>query len=227
MTATIETPATTAPVMTFTVPADDFTTALKNVALFADTDTTLPALCGVLLEMDAGGVLTFVATDRYVLAKQTLEPADDTHAGSGEVFIPAATVKALAAVKAPKYGRPLITVSVADGGALTVALPDATVVTYPAAEYSSFPKWRPIQDGFEACPAGDTPALVAYNPAFLGKFAKVKPGSAVSNPLKLTQGTQPHGRSQAAERGVVPQPTISRARCGPVTAYIMHVRTDS
>ena len=77
----------------------DFIEALRNVNIFAGTDDTLPALCGVQMEWDADGTVELVATDRYMLARQTVESAEVTAGGPGRVFIPAQQVKQLSTVK--------------------------------------------------------------------------------------------------------------------------------
>ena len=77
----------------------DFIEALRNVNIFAGTDDTLPVLCGVQMEWDADATVELVATDRYMLARQTVESAEVTADGPGHVFIPAQQVKQLSTVK--------------------------------------------------------------------------------------------------------------------------------
>jgi hypothetical protein len=229
MTVTDISPAQTTTDVRFaiTLPAAPFLTALRNVyAVGASTDTTLPVLCGVNLEMSEDGTLTFAATDRYVLATQELTYATACAAGasspgnprscsgSGSVFLPAATVKTLTAVKvAASRSYELITLTVSDAGALTVALPDTSVLTWPAADHGQFPAWRNIIKDFRPCAEGERPETCCYNPAFLARFAKVK--GEIS--LTITPGM---GSKEAKYS------SISRVTCGEVTAWLMQIRLD-
>ena len=189
MTTTTDTQVTAAPRFAFTIPAKPFLTALKDVAAIgACTDTTLPALCGVQLEVDEDGTLTFIATDRYLLAVQVvtmdeahrsagLEKGEPPVTGSGTLFIPNATVKALSAIKVTGRSYELLTITVSQDGALTIILPDSTVVSYPTTDGYSFPKHQHLMERFEP---SDTPETLSYNPAFLARFAKVKGARAVA-----------------------------------------------
>ena len=136
MTMTVDTQAevSTAPEFAITLPASELVTAVKNVAPFASTDTTLPALTGISFELAADGTLTLAATDRYALAVTHIEIGDRelaSHAGEGSAFISAADCKTLASVKA-RGSYELITLTVAQDGTVTVALPDTRVLTWPA-----------------------------------------------------------------------------------------------
>jgi DNA polymerase III subunit beta len=72
-----------------TVDAEEFATAVSQVAIAAGRDDTLPMLTGVRLEIE-GDQLTLAATDRYRLAirELTWRPADPSNA-SVQVLVPA------------------------------------------------------------------------------------------------------------------------------------------
>jgi len=83
----------------------DLIGAVKNAALFARTDDTLPAIYGVDLSWDSDGV-EVVATDRYMLSREHVESAEVTADGPGHLFIPREQVKQLTSVKISRTGRP-------------------------------------------------------------------------------------------------------------------------
>jgi DNA polymerase III sliding clamp (beta) subunit (PCNA family) len=197
MTATMTEPETTETEpagFSFIVKAGDFVAALKSVAAFACTDTTLPAICGVRLRQ-ADGSLTLTATDRYTLATQTLtfDYSDGGVTGDGELVLPASTVKALSSIKGRELNGFLV-VNVAGDGTYQVTYPDDTKVSYPANPVQ-FPNTSRIIDGFKPAEAADLPSSLSFNPAFLARFAKVSksrvtitPGTVASNMVRFECG---------------------------------------
>jgi len=190
----------------------DFIEALRNVAIFASTDDTLPALCGVQMDWTTDGVVELVATDRYMLARQTVESAEVTADGPGHVFIPAAQVKQLSAVKMDAHTPILITVE--DGGVATFAPPcGIRVTTGPTSDYS-FPDWRKLWDRMaENLGQGEVNAVSAWNPKLLARFAKVRDGGKLPPHVKFTRcGFTRCGTGK------------DLAECGPVRVMAMQIR---
>lgn len=77
------------PPLAGTVGSAAFATAASQVALAASRDDTLPALTGVLVQVD-GSALTLAATDRYRLAVKDLPwDAAQPDSGASAVLVPA------------------------------------------------------------------------------------------------------------------------------------------
>ena len=183
----------------------DFIGALRNVAIFAGTDDTLPALFGVQLEWTQDGTVELVATDRYMLARQTVESAEVTADGPGHVFIPAQQVKQLATVKMDASAPMLI--EIGDGGAVFSPPCGITVTTGPTSDYT-FPAWRKLWPE-NVDRDGQVGAVSAWNPVYLARFAKVRDGRKVPPNVTFTR--------IAGKR-------MSVAVCGPVSVMAMEVR---
>jgi DNA polymerase-3 subunit beta len=140
---------------------------LHNALLFASDDRTIPALAAVLLTVE-DGVLTAVATDRYVLGIATV-PLDETDKGDDLTWLLARDdVKALLTVlkAAGKYMPARISVV---GDQLVVGTLDAEM-RYRRVE-AEFPRYKAL------IPAPSTdggPDMIGFSAKYLALFAKVK-----------------------------------------------------
>ncbi|MDH6574948.1 MerR family transcriptional regulator [Kitasatospora sp. MAP5-34] len=105
-----------------TVPAAELAAALDAVRFAVGTDAGLPAVTGVLLELEAD-VLRLVATDRYRLAVSQA-PADGLTGPAASVIAPVAFVDGLRALLA---GRTDAAVLEVDGAVLTATVGDRQV----------------------------------------------------------------------------------------------------
>ncbi len=76
------------------IPAEDFATAVAQVAVAASRDDVTPVITGVQLEISENS-LTMVATDRYRVAVRAIDwDAGDTHsAGTLTALVPARTLQ--------------------------------------------------------------------------------------------------------------------------------------
>jgi hypothetical protein len=96
----------------FTAPAQEFCRAVRNAALFAGTDKTMPVLMVVHLRL-VDGVMVAEATDRYATAQHMIR---DTEGDPGGLLLVAANAarscKALAKLAT---GRSMITVEWSPG----------------------------------------------------------------------------------------------------------------
>ncbi|MFF1795007.1 MerR family transcriptional regulator [Kitasatospora sp. NPDC058263] len=95
-----ENPMTATPAArTFTVPARELAEALGAVRFAVGADPELPALSGVLFDLE-GGLLRLVATDRYrmALAEVRLPDAPDLPDAPGEGWAPVAAIAPTALV---------------------------------------------------------------------------------------------------------------------------------
>lgn len=82
------------------MPAADFVRGVTSVLACAGGDITVPAINCVRIEWDAATAF-FAATDRYVLAEQTIPLAADPERVAGAVSVPLEALKSvLAALKA-------------------------------------------------------------------------------------------------------------------------------
>lgn len=189
----------------------DLIGAVKNAALFACTDDTLPAIAGVDLSWD-NGALEVVATDRYMLSRERVESAEVTSDDAGHLFIPRAQVRQLASVKMDA-SAPLV-IDVRDGGA-TITLPcGSTMVVTAPYEGADFFNWRRLWDQLEADLAeqgagGQVGAVSAWNPQYLARFAKIRDGRGKPPNVKFT-------RVGGKFRDLI--------ECGPVRVLAMEVR---
>ena len=76
------------PMTVLTLPANRFVDAVTEVRYAASTDTELPMLCGILLDLDAEqATLRLVGTDRFRLAVSTAVP-DSVSGDSIAVLLP-------------------------------------------------------------------------------------------------------------------------------------------
>lgn len=149
------------------VKARELTAALKAITLFASTDATIPVLCHVALVAD-GTTLTLKATDRYVAGRYTIDYAGEPFA----VSVHRTDVATILALLKPWSGaRSDATATLTmEGVRLTVATYDTSgnVATGDIADLPKIDSLFPSEDG-ASLPDG----TIAFNPAYLAKFAKV------------------------------------------------------
>lgn len=199
---------------TIKIAASTLIPAIKNVNLFACTDVTLPAICGVCIDY-APGKVTVYATDRYTLASQEVEC--DFDGTPGRIFLDAATVKMLASVKPGAYEAPTVILIREDD--FTIERPDGFTITRPIMDTKggSFPRLDALIKSMADKMAGQddkeatTSARMAFDPNFLARFAKIRP-LAKREPVIFTH---PEGIANGG---------ASRATCGPVTVFICAIR---
>lgn len=147
--------------MTLTMTLDRLRNAVDNVALFAATPAEmLPILEAVRLQWD-GNALAVTATDRYTLAEQTVETADDA-----EPFIVHVNAKAFAAALKAAGKSPAVTLDIGNQY-VTVDWPGGKA-TAPVTD-GEFPRVEKLW------PTKHTATeVIALNPRLLARFAKVK-----------------------------------------------------
>lgn len=161
---------------TFTIPGDTLIRMLKNAALFAAKPSVrFPLIEAVHFEL-AGGRLTLVATDKYVLATETTELLTNAE-GEGNFTLPIAAVTAVTRLK--DWDTPIVPVTVGyDEEKVTFTCIDSLSFAPVDGDYI---RWRSRLPGDE--PKEPT-AAVAFEPGILARLAKVKP--AYSSPVVLT-----------------------------------------
>jgi DNA polymerase III sliding clamp (beta) subunit (PCNA family) len=153
-------------VTAFTVNAADLADALANVLPHADTNGMLPILGAVRVEVEAKGLVTFVATDRYTLAMQEELALPDADIIPGAFAVARADVADLVKMaKAAKFGAVTFTHS---GFDLTVTAP-GTSTTRQTVD-GEFPKYRTLLPGGDPVPT----AVIGLGSANLAKFAKLQ-----------------------------------------------------
>jgi DNA polymerase III sliding clamp (beta) subunit (PCNA family) len=156
-------------VTVFAIGATDLADALANVLPHADNNGMLPILGAVRVEVEAAGLVTFVATDRYTLAMQVKLALPDTDIIPGAFAVARTDVVDLVKMaKAAKLGA----VTLAHDGAcsLTVTAP-GTSTTRQTVD-GEFPKYRSLLPDGDPVPT----AVIGLAPANLAKFAKLQQG---------------------------------------------------
>lgn len=173
------TDVSTSTVTSVTVPARDLVDGLTAVLPHVGTDSTLPVLAAMRIEIASDGV-TLVGTDRYTLATYSVPLADDTAAPTEPLAVlverkDVATVLRVAKDAAKALGGYSgVTLTVADGclTATDAAIGSSATVLTVAGEY---PRYSIIFDAAEDAWRDRAPTLVqsvAFNPAYLARFAK-------------------------------------------------------
>ena len=124
----------------FTLPAESFVQALRDVRYAVSIDPELPMLNGVFFDAD-GDVLRLVATDRYRLASSTV-PNPDRAEFAG--LLPTATVDAAIA----SFSTGEVTVRL-DGNTITLSGQGRSITAeLPDVEFPAYRAWLELgQDG--------------------------------------------------------------------------------
>lgn len=129
------------------VPGRTFATALRRVAKFACTDTSLPMINAVRIECSKPGCITLVATDRFVLgAESIIADTEDlkTEKARAElgVTISLADVRVLLErLRTHMIGDLHIPLTVLADGRMSVL---GTTLGIPNKDATPFPEWRKI-----------------------------------------------------------------------------------
>jgi DNA polymerase III sliding clamp (beta) subunit (PCNA family) len=150
----------------FTIAAADLADALANVLPHADTGGHLPVLNAVRVEVEADGLVIFVATDRYSLAMQEVVSLADADVVPGEFLLHRTdAVDIVKKAKATKLGKLVFT---HEGFDLTVTAPGMSTTLQTVD--GEFPKFRSL------LPTGDPVAVdtIGLGSQNLAKFAKLQ-----------------------------------------------------
>lgn len=180
--------------------------AVNNVAACgASTDTTLPILCTVQLEWD-GTQLKTVATDRYVLAEQTVTVDQPDGSDPWAVNVDAKTL--VAALKAAGK-HPQVTFEPADGH---VVIEWAAGSAKPPTVDGDYPKVDQLWPE-----PGDGVTYIGVDPQMLARFAKLKStdrriavrftfGDGPAKPILVTSPEIPDFRALLAPLRLIEEP---------------------
>lgn len=169
--------------MVGTVEGAALVRALRSVAPFTSADKWgIDILRCIRLDAD-GDTLTVVATDRYVLGSYRVAYTGPTFGAS----VPVADAKRVAdAVAAHGKANPHLQHFYAltvDGDTLTVSWAGVHLITVSLDVVSHFPAWRAlIPDVVDAGHGG----IVAVNPVYLARFAKVEPAEGKKGGTPMT-----------------------------------------
>ncbi|QOI66879.1 DNA polymerase III sliding clamp [Gordonia phage Bosnia] len=172
---------------TIAVASTELERAIARVKPFACTDESLPAINAVALQL-RNRILTLVATDRFTLGANIIHPVfledDMSLPDDFEVVIRLVELPILLGALKRCNSKALnrVELQIADGQVIVdgVRIGDASLS-------GKYPKWRQIIENAEReATAAPEFGEVAMNPAYLRRFAAIKPRPVmrVSTPSK-------------------------------------------
>jgi hypothetical protein len=161
-----------------------FREMLRRVTPHTSTDTTVPMLCGIHLEMD-GPTLYAVASDRYTFAiSRHRATILGTTPERWTAFLTSVDLRTLATLRPAWTGQATV-LTFHDDGRLSVHLGEQTVTLPDRSDlHTKFPHWRPIvRDALTA-----EPHLVDdlhMSPLLLARWSKGLPTWEQREPLTI------------------------------------------